>query len=171
MKFLLITLFSFFALARTPVAQPQPFDTTKLSEKGREAYEAIRNARVYSLGGVGYSGAMSREERALVVLVAEPEAKAALRVLTEESSELEGKLLALTGLRCVDRTLFADQLKVIRALPGPSFLPEAKGKPLVEFAAIMVEQGCKGPRPESCRAMLRRIETGGYSMPCSRKLP
>lgn len=170
MKLLLIAVFSFFALFQTPASRPEPFDATKLSEKGREAYETIHNAKVYSLGGVGDGGAPSREERALMALVAEPEAKAALTALTEESSGLEGKFLALTGLRCMDRTLFAERVKVIRALPGPSIFPETKGKPMVEVAAIMVERGCKGPRPESCRTMLQRIETGQSSLSCSKKL-
>ena len=72
---------------------------------GSGAYETLRAAPRFAMGGVGYAGAISREEQALRTSLERPTAAADLQRLVAEAT-LEGRLYALLGLKLLEHPSF-----------------------------------------------------------------
>jgi hypothetical protein len=76
-----------------------------LDVKGKSAFQTLKTASVFALGGVGFAGTTSDTEKALRVLLAQRDAVPALEALLKEA-RLEGKLYALLGLKWKDERAF-----------------------------------------------------------------
>ena len=137
------------SVALTQAGQQSRFDAKSLSESGRQAYQKLAEAKVFRLGGVGYAGETSDEERALRALLKESSVVEALESLVEAGSP-EGGLYGLAGLRQIDKAAFrrAYGRYVVKEEPPerPSFLEEIrtpKGEVTTQTGCIVMAQGRK----------------------------
>lgn len=104
-----------FLLAPTMVAQDKPFDSSSLSEAGRQAYQFLLKERVFAIGGVGYGGETSKGELALDVLIEEKNALDALRQLISDASS-EGAVYGLFGLRMLGCECYTAELARLKSI-------------------------------------------------------
>ena len=98
----------------TGVSQSAEFKSEQLSPKGRAAFNKLFSACVFRIGGVGYSGATSKEELALYDLLEEEQAVQALRSLVSSGS-YEGGLYGLLGLSIKNHCEFNRAVEVYKA--------------------------------------------------------
>lgn len=161
MKFILVAILFLTTGCRTHVATADSFDLSKLSEKGREAFWVVRETEIFALGGVGVAGTTSPVEKAVRVLVAEPNGAEALADLVDHATP-EGRLMALYGLRCVSPSSYRSKLAEIRALPAPARRGEGHK---IEPGYVKVMSGCE-VMPERWADVLSRVASAIY--PCPR---
>ena len=100
--------------AVSAAAQSNEFRPEQLSPKGRVAFNKLFSACVFRIGGVGYSGATSKEELALYDLLEEHEAIGALKSLVATAS-YEGGLYGLLGLSIRNHTEFNMAVEIYKA--------------------------------------------------------
>lgn len=81
----------------------------ELDGKGRAAYETLKSAPFFAIGGVGFAGTTSEPEEALRVLLQQKEASAAFQALLKEA-RIEGQLYALLGLRIKDKKAYEENV-------------------------------------------------------------
>ena len=98
----------------TEATQTSESKRMQLSPKGRIAYDRLRSACVFSVGGVGYSGETSKEEWALYQLLEEGHAVEALKSLVTAGS-YEGGLYGLLGLSFTDKAEFNRAVEIYNA--------------------------------------------------------
>lgn len=115
-----------------PAANPPPAD----------AYETVKKAEVFTIGGVGFTGRPSREELAFRELLTQPRAQARLEKLLAEAS-LAGQLYALLGLRQADPKAFSAALPRYRDSKAP----------------VQTMEGCNMFKTDAA-TISRRIEKG-----------
>ena len=84
LSFLLLIVVVNLSVARA--VQNPGFDATRLSPKGRVAYQKLLSAGVFSVGGVGYAGATSEQELALYDLLEERDCVESLQSLVRDAS-------------------------------------------------------------------------------------
>jgi len=99
------------------IAQATPrvdFKRAQLSSKGRVAYDRLRSACIFRVGGVGWGGETSEEELALYQLLEERKAVEALRSLVIGGS-YEGGLYGLLGLRLGSKKEFNRAVEIYNA--------------------------------------------------------
>ena len=101
-------------LSVVSAAAQSEFRPEQLSPKGRVAFDKLFSACVFRIGGVGYSGATSREELALYDLLEEQEAIEALKSLVATGS-YEGGLYGLVGLSIRNHTEFNMAVEIYKA--------------------------------------------------------
>jgi hypothetical protein len=94
--------------------QSVDFKRAQLSSKGRIAYDRLRSACIFRVGGVGYGGETSEEELALYQLLEERQAVEALRSLVTAGSH-EGGLYGLLGLRLRSKEEFSRAVEIYNA--------------------------------------------------------
>lgn len=94
--------------------QSVEFRREELSVKGRMAYDRLRSACIFSVGGVGYSAETSKEELALHDLLGERNAIEALKSLVSSGS-YEGGLYGLLGLSLRNDTEFSRAVELYMA--------------------------------------------------------
>jgi len=87
--------------------------------KPSAAYELLRRAEYFRLGGVSIAGTTPDEQIALYDVLADYDARdLLLSLLEEKEGSTEGKLYALLGLRVLDRALFEDRVARLRFAEG-----------------------------------------------------
>jgi hypothetical protein len=94
--------------------QSGDFKRAQLSPKGRSAYDRLRSACIFRVGGVGYGGETSKEELALCQLLDERHAVEALKSLVTAGS-YEGGLYGLLGLSLENKTEFDRGVEIYNA--------------------------------------------------------
>jgi hypothetical protein len=104
-RFSLIALAIILCAQTAHAGRQAGFDFQGLSAKGREAYQRLLTAGLFAVGGVGYAGQISENERALYDLMGEKEAVGALKSLVNDGS-IEGGLYGLLGLSVTDIEAF-----------------------------------------------------------------
>jgi len=72
--------------------------------------ELLKTAPLFAIGGVGYAGTISLQEKALRQVVKQKDAKLVLTKLLDKSTP-EGQMYALVGLKAVDNSEFKSRLK------------------------------------------------------------
>jgi hypothetical protein len=129
MKLTAGSLAIFIALSAHPLTAGQEAkeDVIRLSVAGRAAYQKLLGAKLFSIGGIGYSGVISPYEKALRTLLKEENAVEACRWLLREARPA-GRLFALYGLRLTDRETFqreadtykrsAESAGIVRTMSG-----------------------------------------------------
>jgi hypothetical protein len=75
-----------------------------------QPYRILKGAERFSIGGVGYAGSLSREERAFRVVWHRSSASDDFRRLISEAT-IAGRLYALLGLRHLDAPSFQAELR------------------------------------------------------------
>ena len=113
----------------------------------------LRKAGSFAMGGVGVAGSMSAGERALRLVLAEPDAITRLETIVANASPA-GQLYALLGLRARDRAAYKRALEKVSTLD----------------AKVETARGCILQR-ESFRDLLKEIEGGHYDLFLSREWP
>lgn len=116
MKIALSSCLGFLALVTciAQATQSGDFKRAQLSPKGRIAYDRLRSACIFRMGGVGYGGETSKEELALYELLDERQAAEALRSLVTGGS-YEGGLYGLLGLSLGNKTEFDRAVEIYNA--------------------------------------------------------
>jgi len=94
--------------------QNSDFKGLQLSPRGRVAYDRLRSACMFRVGGVGFGGETSKEELALYELLDEKQAVEALKTLVTAGS-YEGGLYGLLGLSLGDKAEFDRAVEVYNA--------------------------------------------------------
>lgn len=115
------------AFAAPVMAQDKPFDPSTLSPEGKEAYEELIKAEIFSIGPSGFGGVTSGAEKSLSVLVREKNAEAALRSVITEGTPVSG-LYAVLGLKTLDCNCLNAEVKRFKAMPVPDPEPERQLK-------------------------------------------
>lgn len=83
-----------------------------LDEKGKAAYETLRTATIFAIGGVGITGTLSEQEKALGLLLPRKDAAAAFEALLKDpGTPTGGQLYALLGLKLLEPRLPAPGTK------------------------------------------------------------
>jgi len=118
MKSLSLLLFVLVMNVSVWAGQNPVFDDTRLSPKGRAAYQKLLFAEVFSVGGVGYGGATSKEENALHDLLNEEYSIEALKSLVRDAS-FEGGLYGLLGLGVTNVAEFNRAVEVYKSRKDP----------------------------------------------------
>ena len=113
----------------------------------------LRKAGSFAMGGIGVAGSMSAGERALRVVLAEPDAVVRLQAIIANASPA-GQLYALLGLRARDRAAYESAREKIKAVD----------------AKVETARGCILQR-ESFRDLVKEIEGGHYDLFLSREWP
>lgn len=103
MKHLLLLLFLVFPLFAS-AGDPDPQGI--LADK---AYEYVKTAGHFAIGGVGIAGVTSRQEAAFRLLLTQPEPVAQCQKLLTEATPA-GQFYGLLGLRLLDQKAFAAAL-------------------------------------------------------------
>lgn len=163
MKFVLAAILFLTVAFQAPVAAAS-FDLSKISEKGREAFGVVRETDIFALGGVGVAGTTSPVEKAVRVLIAEPNGGEALADLVDHATP-EGRLMALYGLRCASPAAYKSKLSEIRALPAPA--RRGEGPHRIEAGYVKVMAGCE-IMPERWADVVRRVASATYPCPSAR---
>lgn len=158
---LLVTSFCLAAPAQSP-----EFSPWQLSPKGRAAYEALLDARLFAVGGIGFGGQIEVGEKALRELLEEPEARAALESLARRATR-EGGLYALLGLRVKGFDSFAAEARRFRERVEEPRRRRKRGEPadLLETkpGKVATADGCILDS-EEWEKILSRIEAGEYDL-------
>jgi hypothetical protein len=94
--------------------QSGDFKRAQISPKGRIAYDRLRSACIFRVGGVGYGGETSKEELALYLLLDERQAVEALKSLVTAGS-YEGGLYGLLGLSLGNKAEFDRAVEIYNA--------------------------------------------------------
>ena len=94
--------------------QNSDFKGLQLSPRGRVAYDRLRSACTFRVGGVGFGGETSKEELALYELLDEKQAVEALKSLVTAGS-YEGGLYGLLGLSLGNKAEFDRAVEVYNA--------------------------------------------------------
>jgi hypothetical protein len=85
--------------------QRRYFDREGAAELAQNAYEIIKSAERFTVGGVGFAGSPSRQEMAFRHLLKQPEAISRCTKLLTEATPA-GQVYALLGLRLLDQQAF-----------------------------------------------------------------
>lgn len=164
MKFILAAILVLMTGFQMPVVRAaESFELSKLSEKGQEAFWVVRETDIFALGGVGVAGTTSPVEKAVRVLLAEPNGGEALADLVDHASP-EGRLMALYGLRCASPSTYKSKLSEIRALPAPA--RRGEGPHRIEPGYVKVMSGCE-VMPERWADVVSRVASATYPCPKS----
>lgn len=163
MKFFLAAILVLMTWFMPVVRAAESFDLSKLSEKGQAAFWVVRETDIFALGGVGVAGTTSPVEKAVRVLLAEPNGGEALADLVDHATP-EGRLMALYGLRCASPSIYKSKLSEIRALPAPA--RRGEGQHRIEPGYVKVMSGCE-VMPERWADVLRRVAGATYPCPKS----
>lgn len=125
------------------VEQPVIMQTSDMGQRS-EPYEILKSAQIFAIGGIGYSGAISEEEKAFRSLLHQNNAsEQCLALLSNATSE--GQLFALLGLKLLDEGLFRQ-----------------KAQPYLESdATVTTMRGCIRNR-ESVAFIAGEIQEGSY---------
>lgn len=134
-KFFCLLLF-FFALV----------PSFALDKHGQAAYQTVKNAEMFAVGGVGRAGVITRPEIAMRILMTQSDGVSALKSLAA-TARPAGKLYALLGLRWIKASVFHAQRETFRTIQTP----------------IKTMSGCTGGR-ESVAAVAERIAGGNFDV-------
>jgi len=107
---IIVALFSVVPCA----SQSAEFRREMLSPKGRVAYNKLLSACIFRVGGVGFSGEISKEELALYDLLDDGQAINALKSLVTTGS-YEGGLYGLLGLSIRNHAEFNMAVEIYKA--------------------------------------------------------
>ena len=107
---IIVALFSVVPCA----SQSAEFRREMLSPKGRVAYNKLFSACIFRIGGVGFSGEISKEELALYDLLDDGQAINALKSLVATGS-YEGGLYGLLGLSIRNHAEFNMAVEIYKA--------------------------------------------------------
>jgi len=170
MKFLMIVALIYsFPHCSAQASQSLRFDSSILSAKGQQAYEALLETETFHVGDVSIGGYPSGEEKALHALLEEEAAVEACRSLIEHATP-EGALYGLLGLHIKDQEVFQQEIECYRMQAEPAErvpaafagLKTSEGKPVtIAGSKVMVQRGCMVSREERLD-VVRRIEVGDY---------
>ena len=164
-----IVVVSLLLLGTAAAGQSTDFNHVELTPKGRMAYDRMFSSCVFRIGGVGYSGATSREELALYDLLEEKSAIEALKSLVTAGS-YEGGLYGLLGLslknngefnRAVDIYKARKEVRPAQAKPFECSLSDTE-----EY--VVTQSGCLLSR-ERRTEVVTKIQSGQYDMLVQRK--
>ena len=92
-----------------PAIQKQYFDREGTAEIAKHAYDIVKTAEQFTVGGVGFAGRPSRQEMAFRQLLKQPEPVSRCKKLLTEATPA-GQLYALLGLRLLDQPAFQTAL-------------------------------------------------------------
>jgi len=165
------------APAATPIVVPIPA-SLGLSSELRDAVQTLANAPAFGGEAVGYAGQPVEAVAALRLLLADPNAAAALAVVLEHGT-LPAQLLALSGMYYADQATFRERLASYRAVSAsvPVYLGGGfmgfKQQPVSKLLSAPGAVQMRGPE-ESWQQWAERnpgrvelvfdIEGGGYPM-------
>ena len=90
-------------------AQGSRFDSSSLSQKGRQAYYGLLKVELFAIGGIGYGGTTSSGEKFLDVLIEEKTATEAFKQLITDGTT-EGGFYGLFGLKMLNCDCFEKEL-------------------------------------------------------------
>jgi len=126
-------------------------------EIGR-AYQRLRQAEIFNLGGIGWAQKVTAEEKAFRTLLESVDAPRLFQRLINEANA-EGQLYALLGLRLRAPEAFPGEVERVQALGGP---PERQEKFIaIEKGKVRVGRGCILSR-EDFPTVLKQISTGDW---------
>jgi hypothetical protein len=148
MKHLVIAIVVGVLVSSVSLLHASNFDLALLSAKGRQAYQQVRNAREFAIGGVGELEIPSRDEIALRHLLKEEFATDALIKLLDEALPA-GQMYALSGLHFHDTKIFERELKKTK-------LEQYK-------IPVLVITGCLG-RTSDSREIIKDIRSGEFDV-------
>ena len=77
-----------------------------------QAYDLVKEASAFSMGGVGVTGAISKSEKGYRVILEQPDATAQFTQLLSEGTPA-GKLYALLGLKEKDKAAYGEALATL----------------------------------------------------------
>ncbi len=141
LSLLLLVVVVNFSVVRAD--QNPAFDSTRLSPKGRTAYQKLLSAGVFSVGGVGYAGATSEEELALYDLLEENDSIESLKSLVRDAS-FEGGLYGLLGLSITNVTEFNRAVEAYKSREDPP--PKESKEPFIGIKVprnhVVTQFGC-----------------------------
>ena len=131
------------------------FDSSKLTEDGRKAFQKLLSAGQFTVGPAGYGG-YSQEENALHILLKEKYAEEACLSLAADAN-YKGELYALLGLRFLKSEAYVNALEKYKLRPTP---PERVvwGKKVGQ-GGIITMKGCFFMRVKLTEA-LAEVEAG-----------
>jgi hypothetical protein len=134
-------ILSLFVLVFQVNAQVNAGDKPVSKVRKEQAYQTLLKVDLFALGGIGYSGEISKGEEALDILLEENELIPAFRKLVKEATP-EGKLYALLGLKMLNCECFIEELEDLKKL---SELPARKSSLRnVEQGNVRRMMGCIG---------------------------
>jgi hypothetical protein len=87
---------------------PLNFAAADTARPAPAAFQTVKNASKFTIGGVGFLGVTSAEEQAFRSLLAAPEARSLFRKLASQASKA-GQLYAVLGLKLLDDPAYAKE--------------------------------------------------------------
>ena len=162
MKYLSLIVILTLLLSSAFASQDTAFDVTRLSPKGRVAYQKLMSVEVFSVGGVGYSGVTSKGELALHDLLAETDAVAALKSLVRDAY-FEGALYGLLGLSITNVEEFNRSVEVfkVRDTPSRRTLREPYSWIAVPQDGVVTQFGCSFSAEDRLK-LVAQIQSGRF---------
>ncbi len=131
-----------FSLASLATAQDD-WPLKDAPDEAQLAWQSLLEADVFSFGGIGIKGELSKGELAMHVLSRRPNAVAIFKLAIEQAAP-EGRLYALTALHALDHEAY-------------KWADEAT----VETGRVFLQSGCAGYK-EPVADVHQRIEAGTY---------
>jgi len=159
----LVFLFAFFSASQAQ--EKVPLNDFVLTATGKNALEALKSENLFALGGTGYSGAASKGEMALDILLQERDGAKALYRLAVTSSGAGG-LYALFGLRLLKSEAYLEAYHQFLQLPDQ---PERKGGlGKLGVGIVQIMEGCILSWQHRLE-VAKEIESGKFDQEIDRK--
>jgi hypothetical protein len=140
------------------IAHGQEYDSHIHSGVTDHAFQTLRRANIFNLGGFGFVLTMTEEEKAFHVLLDSRNSIVLFKRLLNEGNP-EGQMYALYGLYREDREAFKSEAERLKLDDGPPGRWE--GLIYIDKGKIRIGVGCVLTAQER-KTVIARIEQGGF---------